>query len=88
MFGFPVDQSTYVFGDNQSVLSNSSKPDSILKKKSSSIVYHFVRKGVAKNEWRTTYLNTYLNPSDMCKNSLPGGEKRTRFTGCYLCCLH
>ena len=81
MMGIPVDLPAYVFGDNQSVLSNSSKPHSVLKKKSSSIAYHFVREGVAKNEWRTTYLSTHLNPADMCTKSLPGGEKRTRFTG-------
>ena len=84
MMGIPVEHSAYVFGDNKSVLSNSSKPHSVLKKKSSSIAYHFVREGVAKNEWRTTYLNTHLNPSDMCTKSLPGGEKRTRFTGYFL----
>jgi hypothetical protein len=84
MFGVPVESPAYVFGDNQSVLSNSSNPHSVLKKKSSSIAYHFVREGVAKNEWRTTYLNTHLNPADLCTKSLPGGEKRTRFTGYFL----
>ena len=42
------------------------------KKKSSSIAYHFVRECVAKDEWRTAYLNTHLNPSDMLTKSLPG----------------
>ena len=84
MIGIPVQNPAYVFGDNQSVLSNSSKPHSVLKKKSSSIAYHFVREGTAKNEWRTTYLNTHLNPSDMCTKSLPGSEKRTRFTSYFL----
>ena len=80
MMGIAVDLPAFVFGDNQSVLSNTSHPHSKLKKKSSSIAYHFVREGVAKNEWRTTYLNTDLNPSDMLTKSLPGGIKRTRFT--------
>ena len=80
MMGIPVDLPTYVFGDNQSVLANTSMPHSTLKKKSSSIAFHFVREGVAKNEWLTTYLNTHLNASDMCTKSLPSGEKRTRFT--------
>ena len=57
-----------------------SKPHSTLKKKSASIAYHFVREGVAKDEWRTTYLNTDLNPADMLTKSLPGGDKRRRFT--------
>ena len=80
MMGISVDLPTYVFGDNQSVLSNTSKPHSTLKKKSASIAFHFVREGVAKDEWRTTYLNTDLNPADMLTKSLPGGEKRSRFT--------
>jgi hypothetical protein len=81
MMGIPVEGHTYVFGDNQSVLANTSKPHSSLKKKSSSIAFHFVREGVAKNEWRTTYLNTNLNPADICTKSLPGGMKRETFTG-------
>ena len=78
--GIPIELPSYVFGDNQSVLSNTSFPHSKLKNKSSSIAFHFVREGVAKTEWKTTYINTLLNPSDMLTKSLPGGEKRTRFT--------
>ena len=84
MMGVPVENPTYIFGDNQSVLANTSVPHSQLKKKSSSIAFHYVREGVARNEWRTTYLNTHLNPSDMLTKSLPGGEKRGRFTSYFL----
>ena len=80
MMEIPVDLPTYVFGDNQSVLENTMFPHSKLRKKSSSIAFHFVREGVAKTEWKTTYLNTHLNPSDMLTKYLPGGSKRTRFT--------
>ena len=81
MFGTLVEHPAYFFGDNQHVLSNSSNHRSVLKKKSSSIAYHFVRERVAKNEWSTTYLNTHLNSFDSCTKSLPGGEKRTWVTG-------
>ena len=80
MMGITVDAPSYIFGDNQSVLANTSHPHSTLKKKSSSIAFHFVREGVAKTEWCTTYLNTHYNPADLLTKSLPGGEKRTRFT--------
>ena len=80
MMGIPVEGPACIFGDNQSVLTNTSKAHSTLKKKSSSIAYHVVREGVAKDEWRTTYLDTHHNPSDMLTKSLAGGEKRTRFT--------
>ena len=80
MVGITVDLPSFIFGDNQYVLSNTSLHHSKLKKKSSIIAFHFFREGVAKTEWKTTYLNTNLNPSDMLTKSLPGGEQRTRFT--------
>ena len=80
MLGIPVEEPTYIFGDNQSVFVNSSKPHSSLKKKLSSIVFHFVREGAAKDEWRVAYLNTNCNPADMATKLLDGGEKRSCFT--------
>ena len=80
MMGIAVDMPSFVFCDNQSVLSNTLLPHSKLKKESSSIVFRFVRESVTKTEWKTTYLNTKFNPSDILTKSLPGGEKRTRFT--------
>ena len=50
MMGIAVDLPPFVFGDNQSVLSNTSLPYSKSKRKSSSITYHFVRKGVTKHK--------------------------------------
>ena len=87
-FGILVEHVAYVFGDNQYVLSNSSKPHSVSKKKSSSIAFHFVREGVAKNDWRTTYLNMHFNPADSSAKSLPVGEKRTRCAGYFRHHLH
>ena len=83
-FGIPVDTPCYIFGDNKSVLSNTSIPDSVLQKKSLSIAYHFVREGVAANEWLTAYVNTDDNCADMLSKSLPGGQKRRKFTGMIL----
>ena len=79
MMGIPVEEPTYVFGDNKSVLYNSSLPESTLKKKSNSIAYHFVREGAARDEWRTAYVNTHFNPADLLTKSLPSGEKRRLF---------
>ena len=84
MMGIPCDFPAYIFGDNQSVLVNSSKPFSMLKKKSSSVAYHFVREGVAKNEWIVTYVNTHDNFADILTKPLAGGEKRTKFTNMVL----
>ena len=79
MMGIPCTDPSFIFGDNQSVLANTTAPDSTLKKKSQSIAYHFVREGVARDEWRTAYVNTHLNPADLLTKILPSGEKRTMF---------
>ena len=79
MMGIPCDYPSYILGDNQSVLVNATKPFSVLKKKSCSIAYHYVREGVAKNEWRAAYVSTHDNLADILTKPLPGGEKRTKF---------
>ena len=75
MLGIPCDEPSLVYGDNQSVLTNTTIPDSTLKKKSQSIAYHFVREGSARDEWRMTYVNTHENEVDLLTKPLPNGEK-------------
>ena len=65
MMGIPCDQLSLIYGDNQSVLPNTTMPDSTLKKKSQSIAYHFVCEGSARGEWRTAYVNTHDNEADL-----------------------
>ena len=84
MMGIPVETHTYIYGDNQSVLANTTMPHSNLKKKSNAIAFHFVREGTARDEWRTAYINTHDNPSDMLTKPLPSGEKRRKFCGMVL----
>ena len=79
MMGIPCDGPSYIFGDNQSVLANTTIPDSTLKKKSQSIAYHFVREGSARDEWRTSYINTNDNESDLLTKVLAHGQKRVGF---------
>ena len=79
MMGIPVNGPCYIKGDNKSVLANTTEPGSTLKKKSQSIAYHFVREGVARDEWRTSYVNTKDNESDLLTKTLPAGEKRRGF---------
>ena len=79
MLGIPVEGPAYIHGDNQSVLANTTIPKLTLKKKSQSIAYHFVREGVARDEWRTAYINTHLNEADLLTKVLPNGEKQRAF---------
>lgn len=78
MMGIKVDEPAFVFGDNKSVLYNTTDPESTLKKKSNAIAYHFVREGVARDEWRTTYINTDENVADLFTKPLRG-PKRWKF---------
>ena len=79
MMGIPVTGPCYIQGDNQSVLANTTNPGSVLKKKAQSIAYHFVREGVAMDEWRTSYVNTHDNEADLLTKTLPSGDKRKGF---------
>ena len=78
MMGIPVQNPCFIYGDNQSVLWNTSVPDSMIKKKTASVSYHFVREGVSADEWRTAYINTKDNPSDILTKNLPAGTNRYR----------
>jgi hypothetical protein len=57
---------------NQSVLANTTALGSTLMKKSNAIAYHFVREGCARDEWRTTYINTDENVADLLTKHLAG----------------
>jgi len=50
MMGIPCELPAFVYGDNQSVLYNTTLPESTLKKKSQGIAYHFVREEIARDE--------------------------------------
>ena len=58
------------------MLANTTIPDSTLKKKSQSIAYHFAREGVARDEWRTSYVNTHDNEADLLTKQLPGEKTK------------
>jgi hypothetical protein len=45
MMGIPLEHCCFIYGDNKSVLFNTTIPDSTLKRKHRSIAYHFVREG-------------------------------------------
>jgi hypothetical protein len=79
MMGIPCEGPAYISGDNQSVLANTTIPNLTLKKKNQSICYHFVQEGVARDEWRSLYVNTHDNTAYLLTKQLPSGEKRKGF---------
>ena len=73
MMGIPVDEPTFVYGVNHSVLANTTMPGSTLKKKTKSIASHHIREVTARDEWRTAYVNTHENVDNMLTKPLPSG---------------
>ena len=71
-----LDIPAYIYGDNMSVVHNTSKPESTLKKKANLVCYHYIRKVVAADECRTGHISTHENPADIATKPLPSGDKK------------
>jgi hypothetical protein len=84
MMGVPFEGPTYVYGDNMSVIHNTQRPESTLKKKSHSICYHFLRESVAMDESLTGHVSTHENMADLATKIIPGGQKRNHLVGMLL----
>ena len=76
MMGVPISGPSYIYGDNMSVIHNTQRPDSTLKKKSNAICYHAIRESVAMNESLTGHIATVENPADLATKIHTGGAKR------------
>ena len=74
--GVDIDGPSYCYRDNMSVIHNTSKPESTLKKKSNSICYHIVRESVAIGEVLTTYIRSEDNLADLATKVLYSGKRR------------
>ena len=81
MMGVKIDGPTYVYGDNMYVIHKISKPESVLKKKSNSICYHFVREAVSMRECLTTHVQTARNWADLLTKVLYGKKRQELVQG-------
>jgi hypothetical protein len=59
-----------------SVVHNTQRHESVLKKKSNSIYYNAVRESDAMGESTIGYVPSVENPADICAKVVPGGQKR------------
>jgi hypothetical protein len=75
MFGIPVDGPTNIYCDNESVVKNCSRPESMLNKKHHSIAYHRCREAVAAGTCRVTKEHTSTNLSDLFTKMLPAAVR-------------
>lgn len=78
MMGIPIAGPSYIFGDNKSVITNSSKPESVLNKKANHICYTAVREAVAMGECLIAHIGTHDNLADLATKIIPYGIKRCR----------
>jgi hypothetical protein len=74
MFGVPLDGPANVFCDNQLAVTNSTVPDSTLRRKHNSIAYHRVHEAVTANTIRIAYVPSKSNNADVLTKQLPGPD--------------
>jgi len=71
MMGVPLDGLANVMADNMSVVKNTSIPESVLKKKSNSIAYHYVRERAAAGMILVRHERTDSNIADILTKIQP-----------------
>ena len=64
MMGIPVDYRTYLFGDNQAVVTQATIPHSQLAKRHNALAYHYTREAVATGMVIYCHIPGTENPSD------------------------
>jgi hypothetical protein len=80
MMGVPLTRPSFIYGDNNSQVTNSSRPESTLKKKCNSICYHAIRESAAMGESLITHIRTQLNLADFL-TKVTNGATRRRLVG-------
>ena len=63
--GVPIDGPSYLFGDNGSVVTSSTIPDSQLGKRHHALSYHYVREAIASEMIAFHHCPGEINPSDI-----------------------
>jgi hypothetical protein len=72
MMGVTIDGPTNLFCDNDSVVQNSSNPESTLKKKHNAIAYHRTREAIAAGTIRMAKEDGMTNLADILTKLMPG----------------
>jgi hypothetical protein len=65
MMGIPIDGPSWLFGDNQSVITSSTIPQSMLNKRHNALSYHHVRECIAAGIIYLMHCHGKSNPSDV-----------------------
>ena len=81
MFGIPIHDEgpTHIFCDNQSVVKNCSKVESVLNKKHTSVAYHMARWSVAAGEISVGWIDGKYNLADAMTKRLSVERRQALF---------
>ena len=79
--GVPILGPSFIYGENMSVIHNTQRPESTLKKESNSICYHAISESVAMKESMTGHVPPVKNPKEICTKVVPGRAKRKHLIG-------
>jgi hypothetical protein len=71
MLGVPINESTTMYGDNMSVVLNTTVPSSQLKKKHNAIAYHRIREAIAAKIIKFAHIPSSQNIADILTKPLP-----------------
>ena len=74
--GIPISGPSYIYGDNMSVIHNTSRPELVLRKKSNSVCYHAVHESVAMGESLVGHIPSKENIADLLTKVLHGHKRR------------
>ena len=83
MLGVPIEGATRVYCDNESVVKNTTYPESSLKKKHCSIAYHKIRESVAAEKIIIFHERSGSNIADLFTKVL-NFEKRSKLIRCIM----
>jgi len=78
-FGVPVQGSSDILCDNQSVVTNSSVPTSVLNKRHNAICYHRIREAQAAGMIRVGWIEGEKNVADLFTKTTLSNESRSKF---------
>ena len=65
MMGILISGPSYTYGDNMSAVHNTSRPESVLRKKSNSVCYHAVHESVVMGESLVGHISSKENVTDL-----------------------
>jgi hypothetical protein len=80
MMGVPLTGPSFIYRNNKSQVTNSSRPESTLKKKCNLICYHAIRESVAMGEYLIAHIRTQFNLADFL-TKVTNGATRRRLVG-------